>query len=136
MGGAVVVVGPLFAILVHLAGGGWLGQAYPLVYAVLGILNTIRMLGFTNYIMEIAPDGMRTGYVGLANTLTGVMTIVPTLGGWLLEATSYTVLFGVAAALVGAGFAVSLTLAPARARSRPNQGAVSDSGASAPNESQ
>ena len=77
--------------------------------------------------MEIAPDGMRTGYVGLANTLTGVMTIVPTLGGWLLQATSYTVLFGVAAALAGAGFVCSLSLAPAQAGSLPDQAEASDS---------
>ena len=136
VGSAVVLIGPLFALLVHLVGGGWLGQGYPLIFGVLGILNAMGMLGFTNYILAIAPEEMRMDYVGLANTITGVVTIAPTLGGWLLEATSYTVLFGLAAALVGAGFAVSLTLAPARARSRPNQGAVSDSGASTPNESQ
>jgi MFS family permease len=133
VGSAVVVIGPLFALLVHLRGGGLLGQGYALVFAVLGIVNSIGMLGFTNYLLAIAPQTMRMEYVGLANTITGVVTIAPTVGGWLLEATSYAVLFGLTAALVAAGFVVSLTLAPAEESGPPNQGVGTARGASAGN---
>lgn len=112
IGSLVTVLGPLFALAAHLDRSGMLGQAYPLVYIVLGVLNAIRMLGFSNYILEIAPEGMRPVYMGLANTLGSVMMVFPAIGGWLLEKTSYEVLFGISALLVGVGFVWSLRLRP------------------------
>ncbi len=38
-------------------------------------------------------------YVGLANTLNGVVLVAPLLGGWLLTAFSWPVLFVVTAAV-------------------------------------
>jgi MFS family permease len=133
VGSAVVVIGPLFALFAHLLGGGWLGQAYALVFAVLGIVNSIGMLGFTNYFLAIAPEHVRMEYVGLANTVTGVVTIAPSLGGWLLQTTSYTVLFGLTAALVATGFVVSLTLAPAEESIRPKHAVATSGGESGSN---
>ena len=105
-------MGPLFALLVHLVRSDWLIQSYPLVYAMLGIVNSTWMLGFFNYLLEIAPEGMRPAYVGLGNTLMGVLTLAPIAGGWLLEATSYTVLFGVTTVIGMAGFVLSLGMKP------------------------
>jgi hypothetical protein len=68
------------------------------------------MLGFYNYLMEIAPDDLRPSYIGLGNTITGVLTLAPTLGGWLLEATSYVTLFAVTAGTVFLGFLVALRM--------------------------
>jgi Na+/melibiose symporter-like transporter len=113
IGSAAAVGGPLFALVAHLAGGGWLAQAYPVVYAMWGIVYSTWMLGFTNYMLEMAPDGMRPAYVGLGNTIMGVLTLAPIVGGWLLEATSYSTLFGLTTALVGVGFLFSLGLKPA-----------------------
>jgi MFS family permease len=112
IGSAVAVTGPLFALLAHLAGGGWLAQAYPFVYVSLGVVNNAWMLGFFNYLLEIAPEGMRPAYIGLGNTIMGVLTLAPLVGGWLLEATSYTALFGVTAAIGAAGFLLTLGLGP------------------------
>jgi hypothetical protein len=116
IGSATTVLAPLFALATHQIRSDWLVQGYPFIFAVLGALNAIRMLGFNNYILEIAPDEMCPAYVGLANTLMGIVTIVPALGGWLLQATSYTTLFAVSAVLVAAGFGVSLTLQLAHAQ--------------------
>lgn len=112
IGSAAALLGPLFALAADLAGGGWLARAYPFVYVALGIINNSWMLGFFNYLMGIAPKGKRTIYIGLGNTLMGVMTLVPLIGGWLLRATSYATLFGVSAALVAAGFLLTLGLKP------------------------
>jgi hypothetical protein len=70
------------------------------------------MLGFYNYLLEIAPDDVRPSYIGLGNTVMGVLTLAPTLGGWLLEATSYTVLFATATGLVTLGFLIALRVRP------------------------
>ncbi|MBE9508673.1 MAG: MFS transporter [Chloroflexi bacterium] len=112
IGSAVAIMGPLFALAADLAGGGWLVRAYPFVYVALGVINSSWMLGFFNYLLEIAPEGKRSTYVGLGNTITGVLTLVPMAGGWLLKTTSYATLFGTTAALVAAGFLVTLGLKP------------------------
>ncbi len=112
IGSVAAVAGPLFALAAHLAGGGWLVRAYPFVYVALGVMNSAWMLGFFNYLLEIAPEGSRPAYIGLGNTIMGVLTLAPLAGGWLLKATSYTTLFGVTAALVAAGFLLTLGLKP------------------------
>jgi MFS family permease len=116
IGSGALVLAPLLALGIHFGGGAWLGTVYPLVFVALGILNAVRMLGFTTYVLEIAPEAERPEYVGLANTLAGLLTIAPTLGGWLLQATSYPVLFALTAVFVSAGFVVSWRLRPAAAR--------------------
>ncbi len=112
IGSAVAATGPLFALVAHLAGGGWLVRAYPFVYVALGVINSAWMLGFFNYLLEIAPEGMRPAYIGLGNTIMGVLTLAPIAGGWLLEATSYPTLFGVTTMLVAIGFLLTLGLKP------------------------
>ncbi len=114
IGSAAAVAGPLFALAVQLAGGGWLTRGYPFVFVTIGIVNSAWMLGFFNYLLEIAPEGMRPTYIGLGNTIMGVLTLAPIAGGWLLEATSYTTLFGVTTVIVAAGFLFSLGLKPPR----------------------
>ncbi len=109
---AISIAGPLFALVAHLADGGLLVRAYPLVYVALGVYQSSIMLGFYNYLLEIAPDDMRPSYIGLSNTIMGVLTLAPTAGGWLLEATSYTVLFAVTTCLVSLGFLLALRLDP------------------------
>jgi len=114
IGSAVAALGPLFALIVHLTQAEWLIPAYPLVYVALGIINSTWMMGFTNYMLEIAPEHMRSAYVGLGNTILGALTLMPMIGGWLLEATSYTTLFGLSATVITLGFLLTLGLKPAQ----------------------
>ena len=112
IGSALSIVGPLFALLAHVVDGGLFVGAYPLVYVALGVYQSSTMLGFYNYLLEIAPEDLRPSYIGLGNTIMGVLTLAPTVGGWLLQVTSYTTLFAVATALVSLGFLVALHLSP------------------------
>jgi len=116
IGNVFSVAGPLIALAAHLAGGGLLVRAYPLVYVALGAHHSVNMLGYYNYLLEIAPDRARSSYVGLGNTMMGILTVTPLVGGWLLEATSYTTLFGVTAGLVSLGALTALRLGPATER--------------------
>jgi MFS family permease len=112
IGSAVAFFGPLLALAADLTGGGWFVWAYPLVYVALGVINSTWMLGFLNYLLEIAPEGKNPAYTGLGNTTMGILTLTPLVGGWLLQTTSYVMLFGVTAALVAAGFLFTLRLKP------------------------
>jgi MFS family permease len=110
IGSAISIIGPFFALVAHLADGSLLVRAYPLVYVALGVYQSSTMLGFYNYLLEMAPDAVRPSYIGLGNTIMGVLTLAPTVGGWLLEATSYTTLFVLTAGLASLGFLLALRL--------------------------
>ena len=58
------------------------------------------MLGFMNFVMEIAPSEEGPTYVGLANTLGAALLVYPLLGGILLEKISYPGLFTITALAV------------------------------------
>ena len=102
---------PVFALL---ASSGVFGpalpQLYPLLYVLLGIFEGSIMLGFLNFILEISPPGQRPTYMGLTNTLSGLLVFVPMVGGFLLERTSYPTLFALAAAGTLAGAVLALKL--------------------------
>lgn len=101
---------PIIALAAHLGNQGWLIAVYPLVYTVVGAVFSAWMLGFANYTLEIAPPSLRPAYVGLSNTIAGLATVVPTLGGWILQISSYPALFGSAAAIGMLGFIATLGL--------------------------
>jgi MFS family permease len=84
---------------------------YSLVFLFIGANYSGYMQGFMNLVLEISPPEERSAYVGLYNTLGGlVVTGAPLLGGWLLEATSYPVLFSITAVGVLASLVLSVKL--------------------------
>ncbi len=116
LGALMALLNPLLALASHFMPGSLLAQAYPLIYVLVGATNSSRMLGALNYVLESAPKERIPLYVSLYNTLAGVLVPASFLGGILLQATSYPVLFGVTAAGVAAGLWLSLGLdAPRRA---------------------
>lgn len=102
---------PVLALLCHLGVfGSAVGAIYPVLYVLLGIYEGSMMLGFLNFILEISPPGQRPTYMGLTNTLSGALVVVPMLGGFLLQRTSYPVLFAVTALGTLAAAIVALRL--------------------------
>jgi MFS family permease len=114
---AVSLTAPLTALALSWADAG-AGTAtiaiYAWVYIVIGVVDSARMLGFINYILELAPAGQRPTYIGLFNTISGVLVLLPTAGGFLLGVTSYNVLFALTAAVLAVGYLLSRRLPPAR----------------------
>ena len=106
---------PLLALLTQIL--ALQGVAFPLLTAVyasifvtIGMVNSSIMLGFLNFVMELAPPHENPTYVGLFNAFTGILLLIPMAGGWLLEATSYTVLFTLAAVGAGLGLVMAFRL--------------------------
>ena len=110
---------PALALLFHLGVfGSATGLLFPLLYVLLGIFDGSVLLGFLNYVLEISPPGQRPTYMGLTNTLSGLLVLVPLAGGWILEHASYPALFVLAA--VGTLLAAILALGlPSPKRSTP-----------------
>jgi MFS family permease len=114
---AVSLTAPLTALALSWAGAGP-GAAtitiYAWIYVVIGVVRSGGMLGFMNYVLELAPAGQRPTYIGLFNTISGVLVLLPTAGGFLLGVTSYNVLFALTAAVLAVGYLLSRRLPPAR----------------------
>jgi predicted MFS family arabinose efflux permease len=113
---------PLLALVLHCfpPPQAIVAYVYALVFVLIGGNYVGYTQGFMNLVLEIAPPDQRPTYVGLYNTLGGTLvTIVPVLGGWLLQSTSYPVLFSVAAIGAFASLVVSLGLREPRRRQLP-----------------
>jgi MFS family permease len=91
---------------------------YAWVFAVIGIVINSSMLGYYNYVLELAPAGQRPTYIGLLNTISGVLIVLPTAGGWLLRITSYDVLFALTAVVLVLAHGLSWSL-PSVRRAEP-----------------
>jgi len=87
---------------------------YVVCYLIMGMIEGSLMLGFFNYILDLAPLGSRPIYMGLANTLGSLLVIAPILGGWILDVSSYRVLFVLTLVGVAAAAVVALGLPKAR----------------------
>ncbi|MBC7251515.1 MAG: MFS transporter [Anaerolineae bacterium] len=109
---ALGVAVPLLALLTRALPGGTLllTWVYASVFVVIGIVNSSIMLGFLNFVMELAPPHDNPTYMGLYNALSGLLLITPMVGGWLLEATSYAALFAWSAMGAGLGLLLSFRL--------------------------
>jgi MFS family permease len=105
IGAAILLTGPLVALALILAGPnttGLLRNAYLWIYFCIGLTDNLTVLGYLNYVLDIAPHNQRTIYMGITSTIGSLGVFGPTLGGWLLGATSYTVLF-IVSLLLGIG---------------------------------
>ena len=104
---------PLLALLMgpigRLAGASTI-YLYSLIFLAIGAWNSSMMPGFITFVLELAPSDERPTYIALTNTLCGALLLVPFLGGWLLQATSYPVLFAVAAGGVVLGLVLTFRL--------------------------
>ncbi len=78
------------------------------VFFAIGMVGGAYMIGFTNYLLEIAPPGERSLYVALAHTLGLVVMFAPLLAGWLVQAVSYELLFTVTLGLAAVGVSAAL----------------------------
>ena len=80
------------------------------IFAAIGAADGSFLLGFLQHVLEIAPTGERTAYTGLSNTIGGLTVIAPTIGGLLLQNTSFPVLFIVTALAPLVGLLVALRI--------------------------
>ena len=97
---SVTMLAPVLALALGLVAGRMLDPSllyyfFPVTFLFIGISLSTSNWSFTNYILDIAPPKDRTTYVGLSNTLGGLLVLAPVLGGAILDATSFATLFAV-----------------------------------------
>jgi len=114
---AMSLTAPLVALGFRLVGfaNGTVGSViYAWIFLAIGVFLNANFIGFSNYAVELAPPGQRGTYIGLFNTVSGMIVVWPAVGGFLLERTSYLVLFALTAGLLFVAFLSSLWLPPVR----------------------
>ena len=84
---------------------------YAAVFLLVGAVASGGMMGFSNYLLELAPAQERPLYVGLGNTLSAPGLLAPLLGGWLALLWSFPVVFVLAAIMGLASLMACLGLA-------------------------
>jgi len=84
--------------------------AYAAVFFFGGAMMSGGMMGFSNYLLELAPEKERPLYVGLGNTLNTPGLMAPMLGGWIASAWSYEVTFALGAVFGVASLVASFRL--------------------------
>ncbi|NLT43297.1 MAG: MFS transporter [Anaerolineae bacterium] len=84
-------------------GGSWVpALVFLLAFVVQGAGNSGREICNNAVLINMAPDSDRPSYIGLTNTITGLLTFTPILAGRLIDEYGYQplLLFAVLAALV------------------------------------
>jgi MFS family permease len=87
---AFAALAPLAALLMPRGAG----LAYALVYVLGGIGGAGLNLGNTSHLLAIAPPEARGRYIGVLNTLVGLASFAPVLGGGLADSLGYAPVFG------------------------------------------
>jgi MFS family permease len=116
---ALGLTAPLVGLGLALLGiqdGALVTTVYAYVFLAVGVVQSAIMLGLFNYVLELAPPTRRPTYIGLFNTIGGLLLVVPPLGGWLLHHTSYGVLFGITSGILVLAHLLSWGLPSARGR--------------------
>jgi MFS family permease len=117
IGSFVILSAPVLGLLLALGNSAMtdvLRHGYLWIYVCIGLANSLLFLGFSNYVLDIAPANQRTIYLGAFNTINSVGTLGTTLAGWLLGVTSYSVLFVVTLVFGVLTFLFALRLVPMR----------------------
>ena len=80
------------------------------VYFLMGAYLHGSFIGYTNYLLKIAPQQRRPTYVSIRGTFNALSYFLPTLGGFIADEFSFYVLFIVSALLSFLALIYSLTL--------------------------
>jgi len=87
--------------------GSWLPYLALPLFFLDGAVRPAQMLTGNNFLLELVPDDNRPIYLGLSNTLTGVVTLASGLGGLVVDFFGFIGLFLFALALYLIVFAMA-----------------------------
>ncbi|MCL5965432.1 MAG: MFS transporter [Deinococcus sp.] len=85
-----ILIGASLGLITPLVALGLPGSTFGLVFVLQGAYLAALGLGNTTYLLNAAPSQHRSSYIGLTNTLVGVASFSPVLGGFLADLMGYT----------------------------------------------
>lgn len=81
------------------SGGPWLPYLALPLFLLNGALAPASMLVGSNFLLELVPEAERPLYLGLSNTLIGIVVLISGFGGLVVDLLGYAGLFGLSALL-------------------------------------
>jgi MFS family permease len=97
---AVAVVSPVITILSNFVLPLQSTLGFGIVFFFLGFTLSGVTLGYSNYMLDVSPEAELPTYLGFMNTFIAPVLLLSSLGGFVIERTSYEVLF---LTVIGAG---------------------------------
>ena len=79
---------------------------------LVGVASGAGRIINNNLLLDIAPAAERPTYIGFLNTVLGLATLVPIIGGSLVDRIGFEPVFALAAGLAVLAFGVSFGLTP------------------------
>jgi hypothetical protein len=90
--------------------GGWLPYLALPLFFMDGAVRPAQMLVGSNFLLELVPEPMRPLYLGLSNTLMGVVILISGLGGLVVDIFGFAGLFAASLGLCLAGYVLAMGL--------------------------
>ncbi|HEC36287.1 MAG TPA: MFS transporter [Anaerolineae bacterium] len=90
--------------------GAWLPYLALPLFVLDGATRPAQVLTGSNFLLELVPDAERPLYLGLSNTLMGIVVLISGLGGLLVDLSGFATLFAVALGLCLAGYVLATGL--------------------------
>lgn len=122
---AASLTSPLVALLfLFTSPSGLWSSLYAVVFVSIGVSMNAHSIGFANLNVNLAPPGKRSVYIGLFNTISGLVVVWPAIGGWALQQTSYTFLFATSLGMLAVAHLSSWWLPPVRGETTRKPGGL------------
>ncbi len=90
---AVAILSPLIAILTNVVAPLRNTVGFGMVFFFLGFTLSGIRLGYANYMLDVSPEAERPTYLGFMHTFLAPVLLLSAVGGYMIEKTSYEVLF-------------------------------------------
>ena len=106
--------------------GSWLPYVALPIFFLDGAVRPAHIMVGSNFLLELAPEGERSLYLGLSNTLLGVVVLISGLGGLVVDAFGFAGVFALSIGLSVVAYVFARGLPEPRENgresSRKNQG--------------
>ncbi len=111
IGAAATPIIPFIALMFNLFGvGTWSAVSFSIIFIVYGLGRTAANIAFPTYLLNLAPAESRSLYIGFTNTMLGIATFIPIIGGTMLDLFGFTPLFAITFCMSLIGFILALGL--------------------------
>lgn len=102
---------PLIALsFALLTGSSGSAVTFSVIFLIYGVARTAANTSFPTFLLNLAPAPQRTLYIGFTNTMLGIATFIPVIGGTVLELFGYIPLFAITFVAASVGFYLALGL--------------------------
>jgi MFS family permease len=113
---AVAILSPLLTLLTNVCSPLRGTACFGIVFFFIGFALSGIRLGYTNYMLDVSPDAERPTYLGFMNTFLAPVLLLSSVGGLVVQKTSYEMLFAIVIAAGVASVVFALQLEEPRSR--------------------